>query len=211
MIRPQYLIIMGVLSIFLSLIGQGAVSYGVFQSLKGEEVTGAASLWRGLSRLPTLFFIIIILALVGLVFVVLIFMGFYQVGFSGATVVIYSLIIFGLALLVVLRLAVTFQCCVVEKAGALKSLNRSTELTEGNRLQILALVLLVGGLDLAVTKGGTAIIGALIKTMGPSMFVGALLGVFTTGLSWVMMSILYFELRRIKEDLDLDSLAKIFD
>lgn len=210
--KPQYMMMIGLGNVIIMLIGQGAVSYAVFESLKGEEIAAGASLWRGVSRLPTMCLIVILFVFIGIGFSALMSLTVVFLSRSGTVLVVIFLavlVILGLALLC--RMVVTIQVCVVEKAGALRSFNRSTELTAGNRLKLLALLIIVGFSDFAVKRVGSAIVGLVTQKANVLLFSNALFGIIMTAFLWVMLAILYFELRKATEGLSLANLADIFD
>lgn len=210
--KPGYFVLMSAGSFFLTMIGQGAVAHGVFQSLRDEPVAAGASLWRGLSRLLSMILILIMLGFVVMGFSYVVIFGLYLVREWGTVAnLIYVLLCLALALALLCRVAVTIQACVVEKAGALKSLNRSTELSRGNRLKILLLLLIVFVLGAVLGLIGSGLTSVLTRNPGIILFTTLLLRTLVSGFTWAMLAVLYFELRRVNEGLSVNKLAEVFD
>jgi hypothetical protein len=118
-------------------------------------------------------------------------------------------------------LGVAIPAAVETRSGVIAALNRSMDLTQGNRwtvfvlfaiLVLLTLVLFIGlavgaGIVLAVSgvePSETAVeIGLRLLT--------ELLGVVPTGLSATACAVLYYRLRCAKESVDVQELASVFD
>lgn len=178
-----------ILGSILGMIIQATVAYAVFQIARGQSVSMAECFNRATGHfLPILLASILVGLLVGVGMVLLVIPG-----------VIISCI-----------LAVTLPACVVEKLGAVDSLKRSAELTKGNRLQIFLLYLVVG-----IVIGVLTFVFAMILFSVTGLIAGTLLLtvllIVPMAFSYVMASIIYFDLREIKEGVSLDSLAAVFD
>jgi len=100
---------------------------------------------------------------------------------------------------------------VVEKAGPLKSLNRSSDLTGGNRLKILALLIIVGMVIIAFNWAGSRIIEVIAAKATIIFYTNALLKSIVFAFVWIIQAVLYFELRRVNEGISIDNMANIFD
>ena len=152
-------------------------------------------------------------------------------------VVCYALIILmvGLFLLVVpiviaaVMLWVVVPVAVLERPGRFASLRRSAELTRGSRWKIFALLLIC----VAVTIVNALILGlilgmdALVKALVLSLILGmdGMTGQVSTGfavanyftgsflllIGSVLGAVSYFELRNIREGVDIDEIAAVFD
>jgi uncharacterized membrane protein len=182
-------VVSSILGSIIGMIIQATVAYAVFQIARGQAVSFSECFSRATGHfVPILLASILVGLLVGLGMVLLIIPG-----------VIISCI-----------LAVTLPACVVEKLGAVDSLKRSAELTKGNRLQIFLLYLVVG-----VIIGALTFLFALILFGVTGLIVGTLLLsillILPMAFSYVMASLIYFDLREIKEGVSLDSLAAVFD
>ncbi len=170
------------------LISQGAVAYAVFQVARDESVAFVDAVSRGMARFLPLVLAALLMGLgIGLGMLALI-PGFVLMSLWVATI----------------------PACVVERLGATASVQRSMDLTLGYRLRVFALVMLVFIVNCALaflismlsTQSGTLLFAALAPLLGltiPQAFTS------------VMNAVIYYELRRIKEGISLDSLAGVFD
>lgn len=172
----------------LSALCEAMILYAAFQTLRSRPVSIAGSVARGLQRF------------------------FPVVGTSLLTSIIVTL---GIFLLVVpgviasIMLALALPVCVVEKLGPVDSLSRSAELTKGYRWQIfgtffaVGIVELVAVLALGVTRHSDTLALYLVL-----LFVVAVL--FRAYQS-VLVAIIYHDLRVIKDGIDLEGIASVFD
>jgi hypothetical protein len=101
--------------------------------------------------------------------------------------------------------------CVVERMGALKSLNRSGHLTKGRRLKIFGMLLLL----IIVSAIITSIVRFILNRTIGSEFVGTLIEAVANAVPMALFNIMpvtvYYGLRVEKENLTASSLADIFD
>jgi hypothetical protein len=193
--------LLDVLSNFLTLILTGAVTYGVFHSLRGQRATVGQILSKGLSRLGTVWLTGLLVGLGTLL------------GFCALIVP---------AFILMTRWWVAIPVAVIEDSTATESMRRSGELTSGNRWRVFALILVVG----LITSGGamvlavalTAIQGATVGTGGQAGHLVAwaqallqLLVLPLTALAAVTPAIVYHDLRVGREGADIDELLKIFE
>ncbi|WP_448952084.1 hypothetical protein [Labrys neptuniae] len=168
---------------------QGGMIYGAFNELRGQSFSIGDALSKGLARfLPVLG----VSLLVGI----------------AVTIGIMLLLAPGLWLLCILYSAVAV--CVVEQRGVFDSMSRSSELTSGYRWKILGLLLIVGIAGWVVSM----IVKFIGGSLGGPVF-GALLAqlvqVYLTALGSVIAALVYYRLRSIKEGVDIDRLATVFD
>ena len=182
---------------------QGALTRASVDDLSKKGVSIGAALGDGLRYFFPLF---IVALLVGL----------------GTGIGLIFFIIPGLFLMV--RWAVSAPAALIEREGPTHSIGRSAELTEGHRWAVFGLVLLylvfayaVGiGLDflLAATGGlGSTANGVMTKDASGYIFAAAISGVeaLVSLVGTVGMASLYFELRRVKDGVGVDELARVFD
>lgn len=177
------------LSTVLSYLIAAAVSYAVFQRLRGREVSIGDSLSVGFKRLlPVLGVAILTMLVIGLGFVLL--------------------IIPGLILMCVLYVATT--AAVVERPGVVGAMNRSAELTKGHRWEIFGLVLIVGVMSFAV---GFVLLMAFGVTENVLLFtiLSGLLGLVFSLFGAVCQVVAYHDLRVEKEGVDTEVIAAVFD
>lgn len=107
--------------------------------------------------------------------------------------------------------AVTIPACALEGTGAVDSIKRSCELTKGYRVQIFAIVFLFF-LSMAILLFvAIFIVGLISQSHIVITMVSAVLVIVPQALYGIMIAIIYYDLRTIKEGLSLDSLAQIFE
>ncbi len=176
-------------SLTLTPLCEAMVLYATFQALRGRPVRAAESIGRGLRRFAPVFLATLLTSIV-------IVAGFFLVIVPG----LIAAIVFSL----------TLPACVVERLDAVKSMKRSSALTRGYRWPIFGALFAVG----LVSGVGEAAIEA--ATMHPAtVLVYALLtfGWSTLGTAYqtVLTAIIYHDLRVVKEGIDLDRIAAVFD
>ena len=162
---------------------------GAFQDIRGQRFDLATSIRRGLARLlPVL-----------------------------ATSVSTSIIIFvGLLLLVVPGLIfltmflVAVPACVVEGLGPVQSLGRSHALTKGYRWGIFA-VYIVPLLVLAIASFILQAIGAGIAGITGAAIASFIAVAVISPYQALVAIVAYHDLRSVKEGLDIEQLAAVFD
>jgi hypothetical protein len=177
------------LSFLLSAFTQAVVLHAAFQDMRGRPVGLGESLQTGLARF---------LPVIGASIV------------AGFAVGLASLLLFVPGLMVFCMLYVTLPACVVERTGPLASLGRSSELTKGHRWKIFAifLIFLLLGLVLAgVTGGITATFGGLTAVQLVIFVLEAVL----TAAQAIVVVVAYHDLRVVKEGVDIEQIAAVFD
>lgn len=170
------------------LVVSGAVTYGVFQQLRGEKVSLSQCVQVGLSRFVPIFLTGLLLGLA------------LMVGFA-------CLVIPGLILLPGLYVAV--PVATVENPGPVDSLKRSWALTQGNKLNIFFAVLVMG-LAVGLVTGVIAFIVAIISTAAMMQVVIQAISLFIGAVGGVMGAVVYHDLRVKKDGLATDDLVKVF-
>jgi hypothetical protein len=134
-------------------------------------------------------------------------------------------IVLGLILLIIpgvylaLRWAVAAPTMVVERPGVFKSMERSAKLTENHRWAILGLfvlyfvvVIVLQTIVFLVVPGGAMALAGLGDGGVPIVAI-AILTIFQVLISMVAtvgVAAIYFELRQIKEGVDVNELAQVF-
>lgn len=178
------------------LVLQAAVTRASVDELSGKRISIGAALSSGIAvALPLLGFGLLFGLGVGLGLVLLIVPGIY----------------------LALRWAVSAPIIVVERLGVFKAMARSGVLTENHRWAILGLLvlymifaLIAQGLIALAIPGGWATMAAL---PGGSVLAVVALVAFQTFASIVGnvgIAATYFELRQIKEGVDVTELANVF-
>jgi hypothetical protein len=174
--------------ILLYPLGQAAILYMAFQSLRGRLVSVIEALRKGLSRLW---------AIVGLT--VLTVLGIW----AGLLLLIVPGIMFAV------RWSMALPACVVEGLGPLTSMKRSAELTKGHRWKLFGVFLLL----MIVSWIVGWLIGFVLR---PTDLVIANIGSVIWSAAWtafwyVVLVMIYHDLRVAKEGVDIERLAAVFD
>lgn len=180
------------LAVVLGNLGAAACVHMVMARLRGEPVTIGTSLASAVVRLPTV---------VGVAIVV------------GLTTAVGMMLCLLPGLLVMTMMWVAIPAAVVENRGVFDAIQRSVELTEGNRLRIFLLALLLfavfqgsafaAGLFLGSTFGTQALKAAHLLDLVVSIVQGSF--------NAVLYSLVYHDLRRIREGLDVEDLVAVFE
>ncbi len=177
-----------VLLMVLGTLGYAILLHGALQDLRRRPVRLADSLHMAVRR----FF-----PLIGLAFVA----GFLVV------LGLILLIIPGLILYTMWFFAV--PVCVVERRGPWTSLRRSRELTKGYRWKLFALafLLLVGNFASSLIAAGLSVLaGPIVGLGGQWIWTG-----IWVAFSAVVITIAYYDLRVIKERVEIDQITAVFD
>src|SRR5260370_15647777 len=178
-----------ILQIVCTSLADAAIIYGVVQELRGRGFTFAESLSAGFSRLGPV---------IGLSLVVGILAG------------LGSLLLLVPGLIVMTMYYVAIPACVAERLGVGDSMRRSAYLTKGNRWRIFGIVILVilatmivGGLVgfLAALIGGVTVVDIALYP------IQAIAGAFNA----VVVGVLYYQLRVVREGVDIEKIAALFD
>ena len=177
-----------ILSLILSALSQAIVLFGAFEDMRGRPVDMIASLKVGLSRfLPVIGVALLVGLLTALAAILLVFPAF----------------------IVMSMLFVAMPVCIVERLGPVKSLGRSSMLTKGHRWKVFGLWLII----FLVTAVGAGMLGGIGYATGPivggllKLIWGALAGAFNA----IMVVVAYHDLRVVKEGVDTDHIASVFD
>ena len=168
----------------------GAIAYGVYQTLKGKGVSLADSLSHGMKR-----------------FAPLIFVGALEV--LGISLGLKLFVI--PAIFMVCIWIVAIPVCVVERLGAIKSLFRSMELTKGCWIKIFALYFLIVRITVQAVERSVAFVMPVEMEATILSFIPRIASWIPEAFGLVMVAVIYFELRNIKEGIAVDSLANVFD
>jgi hypothetical protein len=187
----------GLLWVVLYLLSQAVVLYGAFQDMRGKPFSIGVSLKWGLARLlPIIGLSICMVVAIGIGSILLVVPGF----------------------IVLSMLYVSLPVCVVEKLGAFESMGRSAALTKGYRWRIFGIYLLltlivgiIGGVvqvaaGVVVHLAAVGAIGSIIAGVVNFAW-NALAGAFQA----VVAVVAYHDLRVMKEGVDVEQIAAVFD
>jgi hypothetical protein len=179
----------GVLSLVLGMIAQAVMVHAAFQAMRLRPVSLGDSLKVGLARVIP----VILLALL---------MGFF-LGLAALLVVFPALILMSMWF-------VSTPACVVERTGPWTSLKRSSALTKGHRWKIFGLWVLFVIVSVVISQ----IIELVFATLGGLVLVmlGSLLwGALWTAYYSIAVVMAYHDLRVVKEGIDIEQIAAVFD
>ncbi len=192
-----------VVTLITSYILQGALTRASVDDLSKKGVSFGAALGDGLRYFFPLF---IVALLTGL----------------GVMIGLFFFIIPGLFLIV--RWVIAAPAAVIEREGPTHSIGRSADLTRGHRWAVFGLVLLylvfyyavIWGSDTVVAAiGGPGFAGSANMPRDIALYGYAAITAVTVSLASLVatvgMASLYFELRRAKEGVGIDELAKVFE
>ncbi len=176
-------------SALTQLIALAAIIDATFQDMRGQPVRLGGSAARGLRRLFPLIGTLILAALgVWLGILLLIVPGFML----AAAWYVYA------------------PACVVERKGPLGSLERSAELTEGNRWKIFAVYLILSIVGMAAAALVARALGAVLPQGAALLASGIWSGVWSAFKN-VTNVVIYHDLRAAKEGTGIESIASVFD
>lgn len=188
------LVILGFVALFIYLACiiaiQGAMAYAVYRTLTGGKSSIMESVTRALARLVQL-------VLVSLMYTV------------GVTFAAFLMLL--PAIMLICRWSVSAPACLVEGLGARKSLARSAYLTKGHRWKILGILTLTGLAFFVINRIVTLIITPLALGTILSMLIHGILLLVPTAFHGVVTSVIYYDLRSVKEGLTIDNLSNVFD
>jgi hypothetical protein len=178
----------------LGLIVIGGVTYGVLQDLRGRHVTMAQSLRVGLGRMFPILWLAII---------------------SGVAILGACCFAVVPGVIVATMFCLAVPVSIVERpGGAIASLKRSIDLTEGHRLSIFAILLIFGFFNLFIL----VVLEAVLPTPERSTMTWAVYLAVTliaqsllNSLGAVGCSVAYHDLRIAKEGISTEALAAVFD
>jgi len=198
-------------------ISTAAITYGVFQQMRGRETSLVDCMRVGLSSLlPVLSVAFLqILAVLGaflltLVPVALLFGGLLASAgkSSGAGCGILLLLPILLSCyifptMVWLKYFVAIPAAVEERPGPIDALRRSSFLTAGQRWPIFGLVFVLGILNM-----GTNLVAGFVPEAGG--VIGPLLSLVMCGIFSASCAVVYYRLRSSTESIDVDQISSVF-
>jgi hypothetical protein len=207
-------------------VGQAIVFYVAVEYIRRGSVNLAEGLRVAVGRFFPLIGIgfLVFLASIGVgVLSVIVAAAFAAIpGLPGFVKVLVSIALIALYAMLMLMWIVATPACVVERLGPLRSLGRSRELTKGHRWKILGLLLLtlisfmlVGALVGVILFAGIGLGAAFI--LGPALgqALGQAVGLVWDGIFfsffWVLIAVVYRDLRVAKEGIDTDQISTVFE
>ena len=178
-------------------IATAAVTYGVFQQMRRREASIGDCLSVGLSCLLPVLFVAILAAIAQAI-------GMVMCVVPG--------------ILVAVMLAVAVPAAVEERPGAFAALRRSQDLTDGYRWPVFGVLFLLGLLNIGLGLLAIPLLGGLEGARAMSenptqsyLVMSNLLGLVPVGLGATASAVMYYRLRSIKESIDVEEIASVFD
>jgi hypothetical protein len=173
----------------LAALCQAMIVYATFQALRGRPVRAGESMARGLQRLGAVLLTSIVTGIiVGIGTILLVIPG-----------IIASVI-----------MCVAIPACIVERLGPVESIERSSYLSRGYRWPIFGAFfalgiaeIIAGALITGLTKGSELV------WLDPA--ITAVWNTLVTAYQTVLVAIIYHDLRVVKDGIDLEHIASVFD
>jgi len=182
-----------VISIIANSILQGALVHITTADLTGRRASVADGLATGLRNfLP--------LIAVGILFGIAMFFGLLLLVVPG--------VILGV------MWCVALPCLIVERTTITSSFTRSAQLTKGSRWRIFALVVIALIIGFVIRAVLNLVFGGTAGLMGgnPLALAGLMIGAIINGvIGAVGVSVIYTELRRLRDGVSVTDLAAVFD
>ena len=179
-------VVLVILALLVPNIATGAITFGVFQQLRGKDTSVGECLGRGLSMLlPVL---------------KLAFVQTLAIFFASLACLVPGIIL-------AVRWAVSIPAAVTEGTGISDSMDRSTFLTDGLRWDVFGVLFVLGTIQI-----GSALLVRLVAVRNPvlGMVLSAVKDLLVVGLSATGSAVMYYRLRGIKESTDVDQIASVF-
>jgi hypothetical protein len=185
-----------------------AVIYVVFLRLRGDKPRLGPSIAAGLSRLPAVLLVVLLmwLCIVGAVLP----LGIASVAGGTPGAVIAVLIGVPLVLVLVCGFYVAVAACVVERPGIRGALARSWQLTRGSKFEIFVVSIVLGLFQWVVGGVVDGLVGAVLGEEW-AWVVALLVAIVLVSISAVATAVVYHDLRVAKEGIDTAQLASVFD
>jgi len=178
-------LLLGLVSILSSNIATGAITFGVFQQLRGKDASIVECLGRGLSLLLPVF---------GLAFVQSLGIG----------IAMLACLVPGILLAV--RWAVSIPAAVTEGTGISDSIERSTYLTDGLRWDVFGVLFVLG----LIQVGSVFLLRLVAGNPTLLLLLTGVKDLLVVGLSATASAVMYYRLRSLKESIDVDQIASVF-
>ena len=203
--------------LFFKTIAEAVVIGMVYQHLRGRKPNISSAFSPALRRFSTL---VGIRLLTGLgIFGVILVAGFAVMAVAASRsmllIILFGLPIVLLAAIGVLRLtarwAIAVPACIIEQLPALASMGRSRDLTEGKRGALLLVVSFLWIIAILFIVTFTVIGAKIAPSVAIARIIFTLLGGLFALFFWIAGGIIYYDLRAMKEGVDLEHLTEIFD
>ncbi|MEM9864989.1 MAG: hypothetical protein AAF938_25525, partial [Myxococcota bacterium] len=225
----------GLLAFVLTYLGMGTLMYASAEHLAGRQPGVADVVSKGLRVAPSVALVAILIALsefaAALPGSIAMGVGMFAVASAGEGGLFCCLGPFGIAVIlvplvyVIILFFLSIPAAVVERLGPIAAMQRSIELTRGQRGMIFLVLLLVFLVFFLILFVGSCCIGAgagaidpaTMQVQGPSTFmviINQLLG-FIFAVARIMVvaalaAVMYARIRGIKDGVDASAIADVF-
>ncbi|MEN3930300.1 hypothetical protein WJT86_04395 [Microvirga sp. W0021] len=180
-----------------------ASTYAVHASLTGKEVSYKEAFAGMSNHFGQLMVTLVILLVTIIVLIVIIALPLNIIRIpESISIPIVGIVVMGVFSVLMLSVPVI----VVEKINAISALKRSFKLTEGNRLSVFIIMLLAVIIPSFIIYLISAILG-MIGLYMLAMFVTLILSIVPQILLCISISIIYFDLRKLKENVDPENIT----
>lgn len=175
--------------LFLSPLATAVILHATFQHMRGRPVRLGESVSQALGRFLPLLGVMVLQTLgISLGFLLLIIPGFILLTMWYAAVPV----------------------CIAERAGPIRSLGRSRELTKGYRWRIVGLMFLLGIMG-GIGSAVFVLLGTALAQEWGAIAAQTLWQGLSGGFGSVAVAVAYYYLRVAKEGVDVDQIAAVFD
>jgi hypothetical protein len=187
--NPFGAVIATLLGAFTGPISTAAITYGVYEYLRGRQTTVGECLRVGLANIGPVFVVALLVGLITLGGMILCIIP----GFIAMTV--YS---------------VAVPVAIQEKLREMDALRRSSSLTEGYRWDIFGVYFVLGmiGMGLGIV---IAMVFGFAGHPEQARLASQFLNILVGGLGAAAPAVMYYRLRSVKESIDVRDLASVFD
>ena len=129
-------------------------------------------------------------------------------GLQGLAIVLGTLLCIIPGIIFAVMYTVAVPVAIEERPGASQAMTRSAELTDGHRWDVFFVLaaLFLLGMGLVFAAGLLAVLNKVLEVV-----LTLAVKVLATGLSATAYTVMYYRLRSVKESLDVDQIASVFD
>lgn len=184
---PWQFFVLLLLGLLLTPVATGALTYGVFQSVRGKQASVSDCLSVGFKRLFPVLGVGILSGLITMFGMILCIVP----GIIAATI-----------------LAAALPAAVIERPGVLGALTRSSDLTKDYRWTVFGVVF---GLGILQMVAGFAVNLTVAISVHLSLGLNVVTSILFTGLQATAPALIYYHLRKAKESIDVEDIAAVFD
>jgi hypothetical protein len=176
----------GLILMAAQIILSAFVIFATAQSLRGEAVTMEPALRRGVGVILSIWLTALLLWAVFSISMMLLIIPYF----------IARMILF-----------VTIPVAVLEEVGPVQALSRSAALTQGHRWSLLGYTVVIWVLGLLAGW----IVDIILSMIGLGELAGLVTAALIAAFDAVAITVIYHDLRRDKDGIDLVSVAKVFE